>query len=602
MSPSGSQSDIASQATSSQATSSRANSLSDYRLLALVGQGQFAQVYSAVHRRSGRLVAIKQTRHARETESHEPLVMCKLNHPNVVRCHEIITGATGYQLVLDYCEGGTLRSHLNSTQNIAAPLPITEIKTLISDILKGLSHIHRNHIVHGDLKPENIFLTYPSEPRKHRYPLAKIGDFGSARPLRDPSHSHKEIGSPTYAAPERFEGQSSPASDLYAIGVMLYELLVGDRPFSGTPEALKKAHQTQSVFFPATLSSSAQSLLTTALHKNPRKRFRTAAAMLSTLQQLSEDTENLPPPALPKGLSQSSLSQATIAIPSHGISAPIASLTTIPQGCCIATDRSLHLLTRRKELLSIARFRQPCWITVSPNGKWFVAISKQPTTNKITTEVPSTNKAISQHTVSQYRKSKGMLGSFSARSGHQRRRFLTLTGPLLTALRSHTLQLIGLDARHFARISTNSTKTYIECFTRRGQFVGQMSLNLPLSQVIPTATPYQFIGLSTATARAPATVVIVTLKPFHVQPIRLPIEPQKVSALPWGYLVSYQRNALLLDRSAQVLNRLSEVPTGSAIAAINAHNLLIASTKTAAKNDLSLLVANVKSLNLDIIF
>ena len=249
----------------------------DYRLLGLVGQGQFARVDCAIHRQTGQMVAIKQVRHRSAQQAQAPSILCQRDHPNVVGCKTAISTPASYQLILEYCEGGTLRSHLNT----AAPIPLSETKALIGDILQGLSYIHQQGIIHGDLKPENILLTY--SPARL---TAKIGDFGSACFAELPNRSRQDIGSPTYAAPERFEGYSSYAADLYSVGVMLYEMLLGDRPFSGNPDTLRQAHQTQPIPLPAQLTHPAQKLLTTALHKQPNRRFANAAAMLTAVQQL----------------------------------------------------------------------------------------------------------------------------------------------------------------------------------------------------------------------------------------------------------------------------------------------------------------------------
>ncbi len=598
--------------------------LADYRLLALVGQGEYAQVYCAVHRRSGRLVAIKQIRHVREIASQESVIMRRLKHPNVLSCRAIAQDELSYLLVLDYCEAGTLRSLLNGTLKTATPFSLPETKALIGDLLLGLSYLHQRGIVHDDLKPENIFLTYLSA--KHhptapsiKTPSVKIGDFGSAHFVSKSNRSLREVGSPTYTAPERFEGQASPAADLYSVGVMLYELLTGDRPFSGSAAVLKKAHQKQSVHFPPSLNSAAQRLLSVALHKQPQQRFATAADMLVALQSLPAATDPSALPALPVTLPSSSLSQTATSISSYGITAPVESLITVPQGCCLITSHALHLLTHRKELLSIARFRNPCWITVSPTGRWFVALSKK-TSSKRT--------PLSKEQQNSVRISQGMVGAFSARSGHQRRRSITLTGPLLTALCANVLQVIAIDNRYLLRVSTTKTHTHLECFTRRGQFVGEISLNMRLIQVVPTAEPYQLIGLRSSAnpftdlenadvegAATQPAVVLITLKPLQINAIRLPIIPERVSALPWGYFVSYQRQALLLDKSADLISQLTQVPQSAAIASITPSTLLFASNKSSytsadsttvekppATSCVSLLAADVNRLDLGMIF
>ncbi len=580
-------------------TQSAAEFLSSYRLLEIVGQGQFAQVYGAVHRRTGRLVAIKQTRHARETQSQAPFLLPRLKHPNIVTCHAVAISDSGYQLVLDYCEGGTLRSHLTSAYASTLALSLSETQLLIGGILQGLRYLHQQGIIHDDLKPENILLTYSTQGSL----IPKIGDFGSAHLIHPsnqsrPNQSRHEIGSPTYAAPERFEGYTSTASDLYSVGVMLYELLIGDRPFSGNPDALKQAHQKEPVVIPPTLPPALHNLLSIALHKQPQQRFSSADDMLRALQSLSEfDTKITVKIAVEAPIETSiktpvktafssfgylpatGLTQAAQPISSNGLIAPIDALISTPQGCCIVTEFSLHLLTPKRELLSIAQFRHPCWIAVAASGQWFVAFPKK--------------KSAREETRSEYCQARGMLGHFSHQSGYCWRRSLSLTGPSRTELCVDVIQLIALDSRYLLRASTASSRTYLECFTRRGQFIGEVSLNIRLTQVVPTAVPYQLIALSTVEGSiSQKTVVLITLKPLQVKQIRLSSVPAsasesvstsvpaRVSALPWGYAVSYHRRALLLDRLANVTSVVTDVPQACAIAAIDAHSVLFASSQS----------------------
>ena len=579
--------------------------ITDYRLLGLIGQGQFAQVYCAVHRATGRLVAIKQTRHVREQASQEPFILHELDHPNVVGCWAIAplvsdagsvdtgsvdTGSvepiitsesrenriSGYRLVLEYCEGGTLRSHLDTAfknpKYAARQLPLNQTQAIVCDILQGLSHVHQQGIIHGDLKPENIFLTYRSPAKRSAAAIpfqVKIGDFGSARFLTMPNRSHREIGSPSYAAPERCEGRASRASDLYSVGIILYELLLGHRPFSGSPEALRAAHQTQEADLPKTLSETARQILSIALEKTPEQRFTTAAAMMDAVKCLSMVATS-PVPVLLPGSSKNISPKETIpttdfssvlsTVPSSTITAPVKSLFRLPQGCCIITNQSLHVLTPSQKVRPIAKAKKPCWISVSPHGRWFTALPKVPRLGH------------SEHV------SKGIISHFSDELIHQRSRSVVLSGPLLTALHSKVLTVIAIDSRYLLRIrvATNASKTYLECFTRRGQFVGILSLNFWLTQVVLSEEPYQLQALSAPTTDRPAEVIVIMLKPFRVRRLRLPINPHSVYPLPWGTLVEGDEAWLLLDRAMQPLTLIKGVPSGCAIAAIDLHNLLFA--------------------------
>ncbi len=514
----------------------------DYRLLGLVGQGQFARVDCAIHRQTGQMVAIKQIRHRRPRQNaQEPFMLCRFDHPNVVGCQAAVPTSAFYHLILEYCEGGTLRSHLKT----AAPILLSETKALIGDILQGLSYVHQQGVAHGDIKPENILLTYT--PTRL---TAKIGDFGNARFVELPGHSPREIGSPTYAAPERFEGESTYATDLYSVGVMLYEMLLGDRPFSGSPDTLRQAHQTQPMPLPAQLTHSAQKLLTTALHKQPDQRFTSAAAMLTAVQQLSaiySSGRSLIPPL---NVPVVTLPQPLTPIPLKNITEPIDTLLTIPQGCCIVTAKSLHVLTHQRQLIPIARFDSACRTAVDPKGRWFFTLPQRP---------------------------------------------------------SPSVQMLAIDSRHYLHARTFASSTQLECFTRRGQSIGQLSVSLPILKMAVTPVPYQLVAI-TAPSRVASTVLLITLKPFRVQQLRLPISSQQVGAFSGGYAVADSRNVLLLDRAAEPINWIEGVPMVSAIAPLSNHELLLANNpdlriqETLPHRSPSLFVVDLKSLDVDLIF
>ncbi|MBD2460988.1 serine/threonine protein kinase [Oscillatoria sp. FACHB-1407] len=253
---------------------------SKYRLLGLVGQGQFGRVFCAAHRRTGRLVALKNLEHQR-FPTHKFLrelrILLSLQHPNIVTCYALEHTRTGRYLVMDYCEGGTLRSLIDGD----CQLSVNQAFELTSDILAGLDHAHSRGIVHCDIKPDNILLNVLPTGW-----AARISDFGIARLTQDLA-GHEGLGntgSPAYMAPERFYGQYSQSSDLYAVGVLLFELLAGYRPFTGTPAELMSGHLNQPLKLPESIPEVWHPILTTALQKLPARRFRSASDMLVALR------------------------------------------------------------------------------------------------------------------------------------------------------------------------------------------------------------------------------------------------------------------------------------------------------------------------------
>ncbi|NEQ95630.1 MAG: serine/threonine protein kinase [Cyanothece sp. SIO2G6] len=272
---------------------SKPSQLSRYRILGLVGQGQFGKVYCAIHRKTGKLFALKNLERER-FPTHQFLrelrFLLSLQHPNIVTCHAVEHTATGRHLVMDYCEGGTLRSLMVDDVG----LPLNQGMQLVMDVLQGLDEAHRQKIVHCDIKPENILLTLTAKGWS-----AKISDFGIARVNKEVyGRSAGNTGSPAYMAPERFYSQYSLVSDIYAVGVMMFELLVGHRPFTGTPKALMAAHLNQVVQFPETMSpdvpDALKEVVDTALQKLPARRFQSAREMLEAIHEAVKDTPMSP--------------------------------------------------------------------------------------------------------------------------------------------------------------------------------------------------------------------------------------------------------------------------------------------------------------------
>lgn len=258
---------------------------SKYQILHLIGQGQFGRVFCAAHCQTGELVALKELDRKRfPTRSflRELGFLVALQHRNIVSCRGLEYSLTGRYLVMDYCRGGSLREIMESEHKLDS---LQSLK-LITDILLGLEYAHDRGIVHCDLKPENILL----EPQENGW-TARISDFGIARLSEEVNSANISIGdtgSPAYMAPERFYGRYSYASDLYAIGVILFELLVGDRPFSGIFRDLRNAHLNEVVTIPDTVPFIVRSTINQALQKLPQRRFTSAGKMLKSIQMATK--------------------------------------------------------------------------------------------------------------------------------------------------------------------------------------------------------------------------------------------------------------------------------------------------------------------------
>jgi serine/threonine protein kinase len=273
-----------------------------YTDITCIGRGQSSRVYRATDRSTGQVVALKALDRSTPTAMflQELSALLRLRHPNVVSCWGIEYGPRDRYLVMDYCAGGSLRERL------AGPIAPGVALAWVDDILQGLAEIHRQGFLHCDLKPDNVLLTAPDQQVGQQAcqqsdsgsrSIAKISDFGLVRGV---GQGHFELGSPAYMAPERFDGMVSPATDLYAVGILLFELLTGDRPFHGSPAELRLAHRQariptletrSSPLSPSMIPSKTDvippsewnRIFQIALHKRPDDRFADADAFRSAL-------------------------------------------------------------------------------------------------------------------------------------------------------------------------------------------------------------------------------------------------------------------------------------------------------------------------------
>ncbi|WP_244352751.1 serine/threonine-protein kinase [Thermostichus vulcanus] len=257
-----------------------------YQLLGVAGQGQYGRVLCARPHQGGELVALKELQTQRFPTHNllrELRYLLTLNHPNITRCYALEHAREGRYLVLEYCEGGTLRDLINQVEQ-GLWLPVKQVLGFADQILAGLVHAHQQGVIHCDIKPENILL----KPTPQGWQL-KLTDFGIARHPEPIAGEITATGSPAYMAPERFYGHFSPASDLYAVGIILVELLTGQRPFSGSPSQLMYAHLNQPFVCPSGIPDPLQTLLEVSLRKLPPRRFRTAAEMRSALAVFAQE-------------------------------------------------------------------------------------------------------------------------------------------------------------------------------------------------------------------------------------------------------------------------------------------------------------------------
>ena len=255
-----------------------------YETGARLGRGGMAEVYAATDRRLDREVAVKlllpgmaARPDVRRRFEAEARAAASLTHPNAVAVYDTGEHDGAAYIVMERLPGETLADRL-----AAGPVDPAAVRRLAHDVLGALSAAHAAGIVHRDVKPGNILLT--------RDGSAKIADFGIATSLHaDPTSASHLIGTPAYLAPERLDGApASPRSDLYSLGVVLYEALAGAKPFPGeVPVAV--AHSIHEGDHPPLagvrpeVDAGLVRVVEKAMARDPEARFPSAAAMVAAL-------------------------------------------------------------------------------------------------------------------------------------------------------------------------------------------------------------------------------------------------------------------------------------------------------------------------------
>jgi serine/threonine protein kinase len=567
---------------------------SNYRILGLIGRGQFGRVYCAMHRRTGKLVALKALNVAGSPTSQflrELKFLVTLEHPNIVACEAIEHLQGTRYLVMEYCEGGTLRQLMENHQRLHPALSVK----LVCDVLAGLEHANLQGVVHCDIKPENILLSVDASGWS-----ARISDFGISRLSQDmTSEPATFTGSPAYMAPERFYGQYSHSTDLYAVGILLYELLVGYRPFSGAPTDLMVAHLNQQLKIPAHIPTQLQTVILTALQKLKARRYHSATEMLEALKGAIQDqpplqfepqhfTTAIAAPkftvqtlrqealldrvahlsaieALPqcdRDVCQSSFifysQDQTIYARSYArgffdrrdgkirrtdvIAEPIQDLIVRSGECFAVTERSIYRLSETTAQ-RVTQFHHPSRIAIAPSGKWMA----------VATLDQNRAKFFSIWTLPQAK--------------------LACRPASCDSTFAEFIAIAVVHARHIALVSRELGSTRFDFFNRRGKAFGTFNLPVQIERVFPTWKAHFLVATETGYERS---LMLLHLKPYRVIRVGILITPKFVTAYPWGIVVCDDQHLIALDYNGQQIGQ-AELPRGiCAIAAYGETGLAIA--------------------------
>jgi len=262
--------------------------IGDYEILNELGAGGMGRVYRVRNVISDRIEAMKillpdlagrqelAARFLREIK-----LLASLNHPNIAQLRTAFTNENQLVMIMEYVEGTSLAARVQ-----AGPIPLADALNYIDQVLNALSYAHQQNIVHRDIKPGNMMLTPQG--------VVKVMDFGIARSETDRTLTlaGTSLGTINYMSPEQVKGEpTDPRSDLYSVGICLYEMVTGKKPFeAGSDYSIMSAHVKDAPRPPVELQPgippALNEIILMAIAKDPGARFQTAAAFRNALNNV----------------------------------------------------------------------------------------------------------------------------------------------------------------------------------------------------------------------------------------------------------------------------------------------------------------------------
>lgn len=271
--------------------------LQNYYIESLLGEGGMGRVYKATDTVLGRQVAIKSLNIALTNQpsflerfKNEAKTLARLAHPNIAILYNYLKEGNDYYMVMEYVEGENLDELIKRNKT----LPCEVIVPLMVQALEGLEHAHKKGVLHRDIKPANLMLTPENMVKLMDFGIAKVSDSAKL------TQTSRVIGTLEFLAPELIEGnEPSPASDIYAAGVTMYEMLTGKLPFTGKSDyilmqEIVKEKPAVPVNFNTNTPEALSDIILKALEKKPGDRFESAAAFSKELQTAFPDLKRIP--------------------------------------------------------------------------------------------------------------------------------------------------------------------------------------------------------------------------------------------------------------------------------------------------------------------
>ncbi len=278
----------------------RGQIIGKYKVLSTIGSGGFGTVYLAEDTWIDKKVALKVP-HRQGADFgellREPRLLASLNHPNIVTILTAEKQENVFFIVMEFVPGETLEAILARR----GALDVTTALDYTCQICNAVDHAHRQGVLHRDLRPSNVLVTEAG--------LLKVADFGTSRFLEIAAHGTTVIGSPPYMAPEQFEGKAVFASDLYSLGVTMYQMLTGTLPYDPpSPADLDRLRRGDLVTPPrlrnARIPKAINDIVLKAMAPDIHARYQRATDLLNDVLAARSRTARRPAPALEGGTAE----------------------------------------------------------------------------------------------------------------------------------------------------------------------------------------------------------------------------------------------------------------------------------------------------------
>lgn len=264
-----------------------------YEILSLIGTGGMSEVYQAKCHTLNRLVAIKVLKDEYSQDANfvskfkmEAQAAAGLSHPNIVSVYDVVDEGNLHYIVMELIEGITLKSYILKK----GQLGVKETIGIAIQVAQGLAAAHDQHIVHRDIKPQNMIISRDGK--------VKVADFGIARAVSAQTIGANAVGSVHYISPEQAKGSYSDGrSDIYSLGITMYEMLTGKVPFDGdNPVSVALAHLEEPVEAPSCINpkvpESLDRIILKCVQKKPERRYQSAYELIADLRHALVDPED----------------------------------------------------------------------------------------------------------------------------------------------------------------------------------------------------------------------------------------------------------------------------------------------------------------------